>query len=302
MMGIEKDEANCDVLSSCQFEKIETKDLSAFLLNPMRRSGYFNGMIFQKYEVDIYVDELFYMKDGKFKGFAFSNYQTKKIYTQKIFDELELEGVDDSFLSIQSVAQNATRVVSDRINKAKVDRINDIKDTSTYDSLSKQYAFVYPQIVFLKILGKEVEDFTRNIVEVNAMNFVKSLKFRELLRVIDGNYPKIEQFIEEFIFTKAFIEREVVIEEFKESAYAYFEAGYFNKRELLFKKFVEKVKASRSKIFKATLMDGSIVKLKNEIVPNGIVKVLKDGRDDVDFEKIKTLEVDRKIIYDKYID
>lgn len=300
MEEIIKEPENPKSLEGYKLNKIDEKKLCEFMHNPFERATYFRNLVLQKYTVDIFVDEVVAIGNSKLQNLAFVDYLSKKVYTQYGFEDLLIEGFDDSFVTISSMIKAVAKITADAFNKAKVDRLHEIEDKPIYDILyTKDYNIYFQQIVFSRIVGEAFRFPLRSVTEISSMNFARKLKLVDLVNIIDGNYEKIEPFVEDVIFSQNFIEGEVVFKKIKKEADDYFEAGHFNQRELKFKYYTEKVKVSGLKHFEATLTDGTIVQLKNAIFLNGKVRFLKDRKASIDFEMIKTIEHDGKIVYAK---
>lgn len=300
MKDIEKKATDCDILDGCPLKKIVETDLNEFMLNPFKRAAYFGDTVFQKYAVDIFVDEIISMRNSDIQNLAFIDYISKKVFTQYGFDELGIKSLDDSFITIRSMIRAVAKITADVINKAKVDRLDEIKGKVIYDVLySKHYNTIFKQIVFSRILDEEFQFPLRSVIEVASVNFTRTLELVDLIKIIDGNHEQIKPFAEDVVFSQNFIEREIIFEEIKQKADDYFEAGHFNQRELKFKYYIEKVKASGLKQFEATLTDGTIISLKNIVFATGKVRLAKDRKALIDFEMIKTIEHEGEIVYDK---
>lgn len=299
-MEIEKEVDDCEVLDGYQLEKVEPKDLSEFMFNPFKRSAYCNGMVFQKYLSDTFIDEVLCMKDSIIAKVAYIHYPIKKVYTQFEFNNLEIECLDNSFVTIRSLIEKVIDITKNAINEAKVANMSEIKKQVIYNTLySMNYDGLFNSIVFSRILGEDYEFISNSVTEQSALTFARQRGFLELIDITNGKLYDVKAFVDELIFTKDFINREVVCEGIKEEAYAYFEAGCFNQRELQFKKLVEKIKGCGILILDAKLSDGCTVHLLNHISCLGKFRQTNDGKHLIDFHLIETIEHNGKIIYDK---
>lgn len=300
MEEIEENASNCDILDSCQLEKIAEKDLSEFMLNPFKRAAHFRDVVFQKYTLDVELDEVILMQKFEFKSIAFAAYKSKKVYTQNEFDDFNIDDLDDSFVAISKINRLVAKIMAEAIERAKVDKLDEIKDKPVYDILyTRHYKAFFKPIVFSKIIGEDFKFPAKSVISISTINFVRSLTLMDLIGITEGNLKTIEAFVNEFIFSNNFIEREIVFERIKQEADDYFKAGHFNQREILFKNYIDKVKSSGLKQFTAKLTNGTFRALKNEVSCSGQVKSAKDKNVSIDFESIKSIEYNGKVIYDK---
>lgn len=290
-------------LDGYQLATIEDKEICEFMLNPFKRATYFRDMILQKYTVDIGIDEVVVMNNLEFKNIAFVYYQDKKIYTQHGFDEFGIQDLDDSFVKIGSLIDNVANISADLLTKAKVDRLKEIKEQLLYEQVySQQYILLFQSMVFSKILEEEYQFPMRSVIESSSILFARNLKLVDLLSIINVDYSRAEPFIDDLIFTKTFIEREVVFEEVKQAADKHVEKEPLSKRERSFKNYVEKIKACEAETVTATLMTGRVIELKRRVSIHGKVSPVDDTKMLVDFEHIKRVKHGEEIIFEKEVD
>lgn len=237
--------------------------LAEFLLDPFQETAMLNGGILHKYQEDIHTDKIIYMKNSNFKEVAAAHYPSGKILIMDSFGCLDMNSLKEPFYNIEDVRKTIEQMAIDELKKAKVEKLETIKQRPVYDSLYNQHhKGLFQRIVFSMMVGNDYTcPFISKIISSSAA-FASKLTLSDMTKIIDGDLSQIHKFVEISIFSKDFIARDIVFDEIKKSARNYCDIGKFSEKEILYKAYYEKTTSSVAETFVATMIDGSSMILK----------------------------------------
>lgn len=288
-------------LPQYKLEVIDQSNFEEFLINPIKTAAYFNEILIQKYNIDIYIDEVFYFKNGKFINFGLINYELKKVFLVEDFSELAQSLVGDTIVSFEEIRSKSLEAITKELNHIKDSMMDEIKKskyyTLAYDNYHKHY---FKHIVLSKITQKSPNLPAKNTSVEDLEIFTLTLPLKSLVKAINGDLTRIKVFLSAYVFSQNFIENEVVLKVVEKEAEDYLAAGRLMPREMALKKYVEKTKATGAKRFTAKLTNGNILKLKNDISCTGFIEAIGNKKTLIDFGDIEQLEYKNKRIYNKY--
>lgn len=285
-------------------KEINERELAGFLLSPFERIAYFGDILVQKYPRDHMVDDFYCSKltpKDSIKVGCILYKQNEIIMDETYLFKSDIVN-DKPFVSIDQLRDEFKEMALDKVDEAKINRLQEIKSSLRYKELYDYYKESYFDSLVFSLLGTsdvkfEIKKLTYETIE-NHFNNIANDKFIDSEM---GLVDLINPFIDKLIHTSNFIKSEILISELRKETEEYVAAGKFSKRELVLIDYLEKTKSSGALSFFVTSTKGVGMICKNIVDYEGRV-ISKDGKMlMMDIEDIATVKHDGKIIYTKKV-
>lgn len=286
---------------SYKLKKLTVENANDFFMNPFSASASIDDLIIQKYSVTKFIDTIFILnnENSHFKRAGLVNYDVGKIFVLDSAFELIKLLKKDSFILDYDFRNNLNNKITDAVLKLKEEKEEEIKSSDTYIEEKFRLTNIYRDgLIFSKLGTKPCFVSNDKDWEQSIFRFIRSKSLENLLEMGFCSIEKIEAYATEIVQSKEFLSYEFIIPELLREVDEYVEAGVFTKREKCLINYLEKTSTSSKKL-KIEDCYGNIKIIENEVHSTGSVYGSSHDCYCIDFEEIKTVRCNNKVIYKK---
>lgn len=283
-------------------KKIEANDVLDFFFNPFANTAQFKTYIFQKYPKNEYVDSIVYIDpiNEKFYQIAYVHYGLGKLFLDNAIP-LGLLMIDERIsVSLQEVRDEAHKLKEAIIKDLTIEKEKELEETSDYKRAYDYYERkVYDKLIFSKMGTCRYNTELISFANFQTDNFFNKLDILDLIAIYEGDLKVLRKNAEKRVFSYEHIISEVIMPLFEKRADDYIGAGKFTEREEQLIYFLDKIKEIKAASFNVESMHGRKGLFRNKVSYDGSLYMVEASFLKLDFQEVKTIEVDGNIVYEK---